>query len=97
MGARSRVSGSEQEGPSQEGTRSKELEPAEQGEGASTYRHLGQEATSDCDGCLLVMEKTVPVCGKCTLKYLGRMFELESKHVRTKCQQFAFRWFHGTK
>ena len=59
------------------------------------YRHLGQESAFDCDGCLLVVEKTVLVWGKCSLKYSGRM--LESKHVRTKCQQFTFEWFRGTK
>lgn len=54
---------------SQEGTWSGDLEPIEQDEWASTQRHQWQESEPDCNGCFVVMEEIVLVCGRCTLSY----------------------------
>lgn len=76
---------------SQEGTGSGELEPTEQGEWASTQKHQWQESEPNCNDCFVVMEQIILVCGRCTLSYPDKVFELASKHVRMMCQQIILK------
>lgn len=65
--------------------------------GAPTWKHLRPVSKLDCNGCFVVMEESVLVCGKCTLRLSGKVCEMERKHVRTVCQQFTLKWLTGEK